>query len=96
MALYTLPIGLSFFPLLIFFFFLRQPSQAWNLIPLCLSLQKLQAPSPPGELAGSVFLEYVSHQSHTKGRPLTGGVEQGKETKNWNVADVLTVEEGIK
>jgi hypothetical protein len=30
---------------------------------------------------------------HTKGRPCTGGIEQGKETKNLNVVDVLTVQE---
>jgi hypothetical protein len=30
---------------------------------------------------------------HTKGRPRTGGIGQGKETKNLNVVDVLTVQE---
>jgi hypothetical protein len=28
---------------------------------------------------------------HTRGRPCTGGIGQGKETKNLNVVDVLTV-----
>jgi hypothetical protein len=31
----------------------------------------------------------------TKGRPLIGGTGQGKETKNLNVVDVLTVQEQI-
>jgi hypothetical protein len=30
---------------------------------------------------------------HTKGRPYLGGLGQGKETKNLNVADVLTEQE---
>jgi hypothetical protein len=29
---------------------------------------------------------------HTNGRPSTGGIGQGKETKNLNVVDVLTVQ----
>jgi hypothetical protein len=29
---------------------------------------------------------------HTKGRPCTGVIGQGKETKNLNVVDVLTVQ----
>jgi hypothetical protein len=33
---------------------------------------------------------------HPKGRPYMGGTGQGKETKNLNVVDVLTVEEQIK
>jgi hypothetical protein len=28
---------------------------------------------------------------HSKGRPCMGGIGQGKETKNFNVVDVLTV-----
>jgi hypothetical protein len=28
---------------------------------------------------------------HTKGKPCMGGIGQGKETKNLNVVDVLTV-----
>jgi hypothetical protein len=32
---------------------------------------------------------------HTKGRLHMGGMEQGKETKNLNVIDVLTAEEQI-
>jgi hypothetical protein len=30
---------------------------------------------------------------HTKERPCIGGIGQGKETKNLNVIDVLTVQE---
>jgi hypothetical protein len=30
---------------------------------------------------------------HTKGRSHMGGIEQGKETKNLNVVDVLSVQE---
>jgi hypothetical protein len=30
---------------------------------------------------------------HTKGRPCTGGIGQGKETKNLNVVDVHPVQE---
>jgi hypothetical protein len=30
---------------------------------------------------------------HTKGRPHTGGIGQGKETRNLNVVDVHTVQE---
>jgi hypothetical protein len=31
--------------------------------------------------------------AHTKGNPCTGGIGQGKERKNLNVVDVLTVQE---
>jgi hypothetical protein len=52
------------------------------------------------------FLSYVYYRpkinaailcdmGHTKGRPLMGGIGQGKETKNLNVVDVLTVQERI-
>jgi hypothetical protein len=37
----------------------------------------------------------MGHGSHTKERTLTGGLEQGKETKNLNEVDVLTLQEGI-
>jgi hypothetical protein len=30
---------------------------------------------------------------HTKGRLCTGGTEKGKETKSFNIVDVLTVQE---
>jgi hypothetical protein len=33
----------------------------------------------------------LSDIGHTKGRPHTGGIGQGKKNKNLNVADVLTV-----
>jgi hypothetical protein len=50
----------------------------------------------------SCFLSYVDYRpkrnaaifldmGHTKGRSGTGGIEQGKETKNLNVVDVLSV-----
>jgi hypothetical protein len=35
----------------------------------------------------------TGHGSHTKERPCTGGIWKGKETKNMNMVDVLTVEE---
>jgi hypothetical protein len=31
--------------------------------------------------------------AHTKGRMHTGGIGQGKETKNFNVVDMLSVQE---
>jgi hypothetical protein len=37
----------------------------------------------------------MGHGSHTKGRKSMGGIGKGKETKNLNVVDVLTVEEEI-
>jgi hypothetical protein len=37
----------------------------------------------------------MGHGSHTKGRMSMGGIGKGKETKNLNVVDVLTVEEEI-
>jgi hypothetical protein len=39
----------------------------------------------------TIFLD----MGHTKGRPPMGGIGQGKETKNLNVVDVLTVSEQI-
>jgi hypothetical protein len=35
----------------------------------------------------------MGHGPHTKGRLCTGGIGQGKETKNLNVVDVFTVQE---
>jgi hypothetical protein len=34
---------------------------------------------------------YIGHGSYSKGRPCMGGIGKGKETKNLNVVDVLTV-----
>jgi hypothetical protein len=35
----------------------------------------------------------IGHKSHTKGRMCMGRIGKGKETKNLNVVDVLTVME---
>jgi hypothetical protein len=35
----------------------------------------------------------TGHGSHTQGRTQMGGIGKGKETSNWNVVDVLPVEE---
>jgi hypothetical protein len=37
--------------------------------------------------------EILQDMGHTKGRLHMGGIEQGKETKNLNVVDMLTVQE---
>jgi hypothetical protein len=37
--------------------------------------------------------EILWDKDHTKGRPHTAGIKQGKETKNLKVFDVLTLQE---
>jgi hypothetical protein len=40
--------------------------------------------------------EILPDMRYTKGRSWTGGIGQGKETKNLNVVDVLSVQEWIE
>jgi hypothetical protein len=51
------------------------------------------ASSPYMQIIDVKHVAILWDMGHTKQTPCTGGIEQGKETKNLNVVDVLMVQE---